>query len=466
MSEKRKNESPNYDLSKSHKSDNNSDAKKKRFVSIGQAALLIQQNEPEKLKEIIDGGKILNINQPIASYTSQTLLSFACELGHLDCVKLLVDNNAEINNNNENTLKELLKSITRGGNVEILRYLLEKGLVLNDDRCLLFCNGFIDMKADNEMFPILVQHIQDVNFIHSDLTFLHRASSFGNVVLVQYLLEHGAVHDRLTEREADALRAAADTGQADVVRLLLNWNKTETALPADRIVVALGTASFYDYYDVVRVLVEYGVSTEALNIALHQAAAGDSAVATYLLDQGASVNASNEGMTALTCACYCGFINMTSLLLQRGADPNLADPYGMRPLEHADLQSDLIEILLKHGANPNLSFTNGNTVLIMAMRSEAVADKAALLTILLEHEADPNLADPATGETPLMIAALAVEVDLVKLLLEHGADVTQVNRAGQAVLDMLGRTRKYSPVVDLCEQYVESNRAGAKAILK
>lgn len=74
----------------------------------------------------------------------------------------------------------MLRSITRGENVEILKYLLDKGLLIND-RCLLFCVGFLHMEADNEMLPILLQQIQDINFVQTDCTFLCRACSFGNI---------------------------------------------------------------------------------------------------------------------------------------------------------------------------------------------------------------------------------------------------------------------------------------------
>ena len=66
----------------------------------------------------------------------------------------------------------------------------------------------------------------------------------------------------------------------------------------------------------------------------------------------------------------------------------------------------------------------------------------------------------------LMMAALELNIDLVKLLLEYGADVTQVNREGKSVLDLLGRTRKYGKVVKLCTSYIDSNKPGAKLLLK
>ena len=89
------------------------------------------------------------------------------------------------------------------------------------------------------------------------------------------------------------------------------------------------------------------------------------------------------------------------------------------------------------------------------------------ITVLLELGADPDLAlDPITGETVLMMSAVGHRVDLVKLLLKHGADVTQVNREGKSVLDIVGRFRRYDDMVKLCTQYIESNKPGVKLLLK
>ena len=65
-----------------------------------------------------------------------------------------------------------------------------------------------------------------------------------------------------------------------------------------------------------------------------------------------------------------------------------------------------------------------------------------------------------------MTVASQARGDLVKLLLEYGADVTQVNREGKGVLDMLGRTRQYDEVRKLCTQYIDSDKPGAKHVLK
>ena len=97
-----------------------------------------------------------------------------------------------------------------------------------------------------------------------------------------------------------------------------------------------------------------------------------------------------------------------------------------------------MQVLLDYGTDPNLPFKDGNSALLWAVREWVAGGDLKFITWLLDHGADVNLAHVGTGVTALMIAALAKHTDLVKLLLERGADVSQVNHAGQSVLDMLG----------------------------
>jgi ankyrin repeat protein len=90
---------------------------------------------------------------------------------------------------------------------------------------------------------------------------------------------------------------------------------------------------------------------------------------------------------------------------------------GVTPLMYAALYGDtraLVE-LLDHGADPNTKNDAGATALLWAV------DDAESTRILLEHGAEPN-ARSADGLTPLAIAASRIgSVDVVKMLLDHGA---------------------------------------------
>ena len=159
---------------------------------------------------------------------------------------------------------------------------------------------------------------------------------------------------------------------------------------------------------------------------------------------------------------------MIALLLDRGTDPNAVDARGVSPLKAALSHTRIVEVfmvLLAHGADPNQPLANGSTALLELAGRKQSEDTKQALAVLFEYGADPNLAHATTGQTALMSAALKALVDLVKLLLEHGADVTQVNREDQSVLDMLV-DEKYGEVRELCTQYIDSNQPGAKQVLK
>lgn len=91
-----------------------------------------------------------------------------------------------------------------------------------------------------------------------------------------------------------------------------------------------------------------------------------------------------------------------------------------------DHYRDVMTQLLR-GFNPNTLDARGRTGLTLAMRQEAwrVVD-----TLLLAPGIDINLAN-AQNETPLMLAAIKGNLDLVKKLVALGADV---NREGWAPL--------------------------------
>ena len=213
-----------------------------------------------------------------------------------------------------------------------------------------------------------------------------------------------------------------------------------------------------------------------LNVALYEAVGNQRVgVAALLIDNGADFNAIlTEPMchySSWKFAFSPGWIytipslRMVRLLLERGADANMVDAGGWSPLRESLRQciiSDVAKLLLEYGADPNLIHAyTGETPLMRAVLNK----RLDLVRVLLDHGADPNLAHTTTGQTVLMKAVVEPSVDIIKVLLEYGADVTQVNREGKSVLDMLG-AEKYSEVVALCTEYIECNQPGVRPLLK
>ena len=128
-----------------------------------------------------------------------------------------------------------------------------------------------------------------------------------------------------------------------------------------------------------------------------------------------------DGTTALHWAVHRDQAAVVDLLIESGADVQAANRYGMTPLELACVNGNarVIERLLQAGADAKSAFPTGETPLMTAARS----DRAEAVKVLLDHGAGVNVREAESGQTALMWAAARGNLDVVKTLLDAGADV-------------------------------------------
>ena len=151
------------------------------------------------------------------------------------------------------------------------------------------------------------------------------------------------------------------------------------------------------------------------------------------LDQGADPSVvGDEGTTALHWAIERDAqMEIVELLLDRGADPDLADGAGDTPLHYAvgalgAPRVEIIDLLLDRGADIHAKNHHNTPVLTMAV---AAGNDHGVIQTLLARGADPNPGKNTYGDTPLStavrISAYDGDPDVVRLLLESGADATE-----------------------------------------
>lgn len=145
-------------------------------------------------------------------------------------------------------------------------------------------------------------------------------------------------------------------------------------------------------------------------------------------------------------SAYQGDLPKVQGLVAKGVSVNTADMENRTPLILAAFngRTGVVEFLLANGADVNAADKSGQTALIHACK-RSFNETAALL---LKNGADANFQTRKTGTTALMIAAVWDNVDLVRLLLDHGADADLTDFFGETA-QALAQKKGNSAVVDL-----------------
>ena len=237
---------------------------------------------------------------------------------------------------------------------------------------------------------------------------------------------------------------ACEEGRIDCVILFLELGADMSSCYRGDF-VALNIACRYGHFDLVKLLLMKGAKVNNFNSrtgsALMAACEGGRLeLVKHLLNLGATVNDVGGSFgTALRAACFYGNIDVIDTLIAYGADVNLTDECGTTALMAAcgSKRLEAVRVMMEYKADLTAVDVYGNTALTIACGHDATA----MLELLLQCEVDVNVLVDIEGfrGTVLCYACYKGSVDIVRLLVNHGALVDATDSRGDTVLISLCR---------------------------
>jgi len=268
-------------------------------------------------------------------------------------------------------------------------------------------------------------------------TALHLAACGGNVKIVRYLIATGAEVNAEDKRGRAPLTDALLMEHDDVVKALKqagavqgrNVSHTCMCAPYEHLCKAVADADEQELKTLIAHENPVDASDPHKRVALHVAAAE-------------------------------GHVAMAELLMEKGADPNAEDEFGITPLHMSvnsrhDLCSDA---LVRHGAHFGAKFDQARHLCVAA--SEGDVDH---LERLVKYRCDVNVKDDL-GRTALHVAAASLTEPAVSFLLRvDGVRVNEENKWGETPLDEALRNEdSENPVIATLIRSVKGTQGSPK----
>ncbi len=398
-------------------------------------------------------------------------LALAVSSGNIQHVRSLLSFGVCVNSNFGPTAKTQLHRAAEIGDDELVELFLE-----NDYRVDVGdadSNTALSLAVQNNKpstVSILLNYGFNVNHVNVfDMTPLQIAASNGSVVVIRILLEDkNILVDLPNKRGSTAIHFAVASGHhlAASALLLQNANLNIKNICG---VAPLHISAYNCDFKSMKLLLDKGAMVDITNNDgatpfIVASMRGNSKVVKLLLDYGAYVNMpdnsghtalfvasrfghknlvsnllkqldifvnfpDNSGVTALQAACKFGHFDVAKILIEHGAEVNLPDFSGISPLHLAVRYGhvDVVIYLLESSALPNHSaLVLGSPVIIAGTRGDL-----SMLSLLKRYGGDLKAVIPDTGVGLFHIAAFNGDLNLSKLLIESGVDISLRDKYGE-----------------------------------
>ena len=353
-------------------------------------------------------------------FGDESLLMHAVLESNLDCMKLLIEQGADVNYECYHGMSAILIAI-KIGNLECVNMLTQNGADADKVSTVK-----IDTETEIDITPLMI------------------ACELNSTRIAQAVINAGASIHKTMLNGVNALITATDANSDECVELLLQHGanpnthiNTQTPLMA---------ASINSNAKLIRLLIQHGADLNAQdcqgNTALMLAARKKNVECLQvLISKGANLNLKdNDHFHALLIAQCCQDNDASvSLLIRAGSLVNMANVYNETPLCYA-IDSDrevIFQQLIASQANVNQLIGDGYSPLWLVINSyEQIDQPERYIQTLLQHGASPNIGN----YPPLTAAARYSYLSCVQMLLQGGANINAVDPEFGTALSIAGYT--------------------------
>ncbi len=428
--------------------------------------LASQNGQIELVKTLLNKGTRVNEK----NNDGMTPLLFASGNGKTDVVKELLNNNADPHLSDRGISALMLAE--SNGFSEIVQILKQEGLKSYKEIQRLILD-LLEASSSGDLNAVrqALKDGVDVNGISQFGYFekkspLMVAASEGHKDIVKYLLKHGAnIHYKMDNPECGRV-------YTNVTVTLFSFKKKKVTPSEDEQAYVLGEEvdSMYSYLrlnncsgstallfavsgghnDIVELLLQKGVDVDVRNDIqatplIIAASLGETSLVKLLLERGADINGQSlgkinlEGLNVLfrgekdvrerkekveispvIGASFGGYTELVKFLIKKGA--SISDTSGLIALQGAVIGGhiDTVKLLLEKGVAPKSD--NLSSLLATASANGFLGIVEVLLDNGMNINGMENDRDRPRYRTPLMAAAEAGHIEVVKLLLDRGAN--------------------------------------------
>ncbi|KAI0145211.1 hypothetical protein GGR57DRAFT_481119 [Xylariaceae sp. FL1272] len=368
---------------------------------------------PKIVEELLNHGAVIDDGIEISEQTPLHMAAFG---GHIEVMKKLVLRGADPNATS-NDIGPVVNAAISSGNRAAVELLVESGVSLTVDREGIEAPlALAALLSDVSMFEYLIEKYADrlppVEYSKA----LVKAAEAGRIEVFTKLLEF----QHSQEYFQDALVSAVEEWNWDIITIILErypgldcntlfYTAATCSEPQDKMVELA-----WDYAN-------GSITSDTLNKSLYEATDREKQSTVQLLLEKfqADPNATGEEFgNALTAAAYDGTIDILKMLIDAGANVNAPEGYALQAAASMGHYDVVEELVLRRHADVNALTTREDFTAGTALQAACEASRVEIVRLLLESGADPNL---GAGEDapPVVAAALHAEEEILELLVQR-----------------------------------------------